>query len=329
MNFNRTISIFIYELQIEMIDKIMDFFKKHKTIIITVTCFLASASKLDFPAPGASLISIERDVRGITKSGKMIFLAVGDKSHFVGTPFYGIKKFQDLTFGKMSKSHRYKFPEEHIYKGNWQGVEATNDKIYLLDGTRLRVGLFSRKKPSYIDSGTIAWDILRPPRDASGEPTKSEVAELRRNFKRQIKKTKGVKFTGLAKVKPGWSGVGSMPFLISTRIAKFPLLAMNCKAAACRIARACSLSGKSVPALDGVAVSQKRKVILLADAANRSIYMFRYVACLHLPYVGKLILPKKIKTVTAIHVDDDDRLWLTSNIPDDYNSATVYVWEKW
>jgi hypothetical protein len=40
-----------------------------------------------------------------------------------------------------------------------------------------------------------------------------------------------------------------------------------------------------------------------------------------------LALPSKLKRLSGLAIDKDDRLWLTTETPDDYSNASVFAWD--
>jgi hypothetical protein len=51
-----------------------------------------------------------------------------------------------------------------------------------------------------------------------------------------------------------------------------------------------------------------------------------FQSCFHVPVIGNIELPAKMRDVGNIFLDESRQLWISSLIPDDYLNASLYQW---
>jgi hypothetical protein len=292
-----------------------------------------STKELPFPAPGSSINTISFHIQGLFRDGDKIFQTLQRQNYFIVTPFLGIKGSPEESFGKPTDSSRIEIPPK-LHVGNWQGGAVINNKILLLDGFGLRMAAFSLDKFVFLSERTFAWDIIKPARDRAGEPTARETADLRRDFARAFRRTENLRLSGIAAAPASWADKKHHAFVVASRIDGFPILKLICNAedaTNCVLERSCFAEGlSSIPgyAIHGVGVSEKRGVIVVGDKKNHRLLILKMNSCFDLPLIGELKLPSKLKELTSLHIDGDDRLWVSTNLPDDYNNSAVFTWAK-
>jgi len=300
--------------------------------ISSLSALGATTRTLPFPKNGSAMDTIDKNVRGILRLGNQLILTIHNHSYFVVSPFNGIKKFQDQTFGKYSESKRHNFPIGSN-KGSWQAAISSKNKLALFDGENLRIAVFGSDKFEYIGAKSIAWDLIRPAADRGGEPTKVETAALRAKFKKNFRSSASLKISGVAPDVGGWLGKKGEYFFLATRIKDFPLITMRCLDGdmfSCQVDRACFMRKNSIKPhqLSGIAVDVKNRELLFADALNHKILRYNFKTCFDSFKVGEIILPKKINEMTGLHLDENRNMWVVVMKPDSYHNASVYQWNS-
>lgn len=296
-----------------------------------------SVKNLEMPPPERSLETVHRTVTAVgtseLKDGVQRVVVMPDKQNFLIETSYKPKgTTRAESFGTLLDSRRQSVPAGNL-PPDWRAVVFAGARIHLFDGAWLTFVEVDGASFKELTRRTLAWDLIRPPRDRGGEATPGETGELRASFKRRYLSTLGLKITGLARIPAAWEGGKGVRYLAATRIKGFPLLLLECQAdelAQCMVARQCYLEGAKdlePGAVSGIAVSAERKLVLIGDAKQRRLVAFRYQSCYHVPATGAVWeLPAKLKGLTNLHVDAQDGLWVTTDGPDDYTAASLYNW---
>ena len=83
--------------------------------------------------------------------------------------------------------------------------------------------------------------------------------------------------------------------------------------------------------LRGIGISASRKQIILGDPVAREMHAFKYNSCSSIQQTGSRALPKNIKTLSNLSIDSEERLFITTEDPDDFLNASLYFWhtEQW
>ena len=221
----------------------------------------------------------------------------------------------------------------------WSGLDlAASDRALLLDGRTLALLEGRRDQMTMTSVRTVPWDLLRPAADSRGEPTRVETATTRAAFAKRYVETTGSRVVGMAKLPESLTNHRPAGYLLATRIRDFPLLLMECpgdEPSSCLLTRACNLewgrhAGVKFPVsqdgFEGLAISGKRHLILIGEPDRRRILLFSYQSCFHLPLVGELKLPDRLRTLTALAIGADDSLWIVTKQQDDFDNAAVFRW---
>ena len=235
-------------------------------------------------------------------------------------------------FGELNnQSRRYLSPATDsldLVAADWG-----KDRILLFDGTSVTIHEIATADFKEVTRRSMPWDLIKPPADRGGEPTRAETAALRARFKIQWLKVPGRKLVGVAPLPLALSKGRHHVYLAATKVAGFPLVEIACGDAeapsACMITRHCSLDGATelTPSnIAGIAVSEARRMVLVGDARRQLLVGFRYDSCMQVAKVKEYKLPAKLKTVSNLFVDKKDRLWVTTRSPDDYRNASVFFW---
>ena len=287
---------------------------------------------LAMPAASHSLETLSRDVRAVAvQDGRLVALPAGE-AFVMLTPFHPGGKTRLATFGKITDSTRAPL----VSAGEpfrWAGLFLDTNKALLLEGERLTLFEEDPKTWKEVLRRTVAWDLILPPRDRGGEATRPEIQALRARFKKAFKATAGSRVTGMVRLPFAEGKALAGNYLLATRVKGFPLVLMRCDRQAisqCLVLRQCDvprIKDLSASGISGVGVSAKRHEVLLMDATKRRILRFAYSSCSSLRFKGELRLPAKLKRPANLTVDTADRLWVATEVPDDYLNASLYYWD--
>jgi hypothetical protein len=301
------------------------------TVLFVETCLYAKAKELPLPSKGSTMDTPESLIEGVIPYKNRVYLTLFQRDVFIQVPFNGITDDQKKTFGEFSDSKRWPLAGP-LTTGLWQGGDVVGNRIILLDGGQFRLAVFDEESGGHLNTRTVPWDKLRPPRDRGGEATKSEVAELRQRFTAAYKRTALPQMGGLAYDRYRWLGKDKTYFFVASRVKGFPILTLACEHednSACYVDRACFAETGDIDAdsIAGIAVAENRRLFLL-DANRSRIVEFEFSSCFHVSKRMERLLPKRIKQPSDIYIDDDQALWISSQLPDDYYNASVFVWQK-
>jgi hypothetical protein len=298
----------------------------------------AHPKQLSFAAIHHAQIAIERGIYGVFRRDEQLFLLPKFGDFFIVGPYQPAAEDPRKAFGRgdedTAEGTRVKFPKG-LSASFWRGVFELDGKWFFLDSYRRRLLVREKLDGEWRLPRDLVLDLIRPPADDRGPPIWQEVASLRQRFAAALKANQDNPeiFSDVAILPQKWrASFGGSQLLVASRLPGFPLVTLQCRsqgAGYCQFHRQCFLSPKdSLAAVDtaGIAVSAARKQILIGDYKRHRILVYRLGSCFHLPHVTTIRLPKKIGPLTALHVDQDDRLWVTTKDPDPYRNASVYVW---
>jgi hypothetical protein len=279
-----------------------------------------------------SLETVERTISGTVVDRDVIYQFIEGKEYFISTPFKADGKTREEIFGPMTASERVKIGAEGEKARPWRGAAVHGEVLMLLDGVGLEIVTYSLKNKAYFSRHSIVWDTLRPPVDRGGEATLKEREAFRAKFKSAMSKAGEMKFVGMTKVHPSKWESKSPEFWIATRAAEFPLLRMSCTeddVARCRIIRACYTEGDKDLAADsisGVGTTADGKYVWVLDRMKRKLRRFTAGSCFHMQHDKEMDLTEKLFEPSNIHIDESDRLWITTIRQDDYYNSSLTWW---
>jgi hypothetical protein len=299
---------------------------------MTQPCHGAEIKNLSEPPEQQSLESIAPNLSGLFVGQDALLLVPDAQSFFVTASYQADATSRVQMFGGLNNQSRRYLPagadDVDLVAADW-----SKDRILLFDGTAATVHEIATTDFKEVTKRSMPWDLIKPPVDRGGEPTRVETAGLRSKFKKQWLKTVGRKLAGVAPLPLSLSKGRHHVYLAATKIAGFPLVEITCgdgeAPSACMITRQCFLDGANelTPAgISGIAVSESRRMILIGDARRQMLVGFRYDSCLQVAKVKDYKLPPKLKTVSNLFIDKKDRLWVTTRSPDDYRNANVFFW---
>lgn len=291
------------------------------------------ARQLPFPEPTQALETLSRSVSAVGVDGDRLVVMPREGAYAIVTPFRPGATTREGVFGKITDSLRQEIGKDDGPFG-WAGVYFPAGRVMFLDGLNLALIEADAKTFKEIVRRSIPWDMIAPPRDRGGEATGPETSALRATFRRAFQATPGQKFAGMAPLPDSWKTGKKKQYLAATRIKGFPLVLVECEAdeaSSCVVARQCYLEGASdLPAdqIAGIAINEAKRQVLIGDRKAMKLLGFKFHSCYHVTRRGDLQIPDKIRTLTNIAIDKDERLFLTTEIPDDYHNGSLFFWPK-
>jgi hypothetical protein len=296
---------------------------------------VAEAATVQLPAPpeNQAVVSVERSQAAILVNAETIYQTPDRVSYFVQTPFRHQSATRAEIYGDLLDSKRIEIGSEGEKQRPWRGIGLYQNALLLLDGVVLEVIAYSLKSNAFLSRHSIMWDQLKPPRDRGGEAGKPETLQFRKKFASAMAKADEVKLVGMSAVPEKWKETKEAEFFVASRLRDFPILNMACTdddPARCRIRRGCMVEGASdmVPEdIVGFGVSESKKMVVIGDRKKHLLHVFKYVSCLHVPKVGEILLPKEVFQISNIHIDSEDRVWVTTIRPDNFHNATAFWWK--
>lgn len=215
-------------------------------------------------------------------------------------------------------------------------VPFVRSTLLFLESTDSRIVAVESASGFFVSQRAIVLDKLKPARDSRGEPTNLETATFRQHFMKAFGHINDgtIKLSGLAALPPAWHDGDAHQFLVASRIPGYMLMTMHCLEAElsqCRIVRGCFAEGigSILPdSVTGVAVSAERRLVLVGDRHRAQLIVFRFESCHNIVKVGEIPLPIQLKELGNVMIDSDDRLWVSTLLPDDYRNANVFVWDS-
>ena len=202
---------------------------------------------------------------------------------------------------------------------------------------------------------SINLKAVRPAADNRGEPSALETDRTRKALSYRFLKDGPIRFTGIAPWPTNWSkdiigrSQGSEKlYALAGAMQGFELSILQCPAAEqnplsaktsrpspsepCDVVRQCFIEGASkdlYKGISGVAISPKRRLIILGDSLNHRLLFVRYDSCFHMPVIRTVALPAELKLLTNVAIDVEDNLWVATAKADDYYNASLFRWSNW
>lgn len=284
-------------------------------------------------------ISLETGLYAVHREKDLVLTSARIGKFYLMSQYDESAKEQDLGFGSLhtptAKSERVPFPENENEK-RIRGIVPVGPYWFFLDAARRQFTIWHREQKIWLRPTDVILDLVRPPRDPRGEPTRSEVAELRRGFTRAFNKVQqdnNELFGGLAAIPTFWKDRDHSQFLMLLRVPGTPLMTVRCQGRnmnSCQAIRACFLHGLPshlVEELYGLAVDPVRKEILIGSPGERRIMRFKAPSCYHIAHLRDeedIQLPEQLKDLSNLFVDAERNLWVTTLRPDLYKSGSLF-----
>lgn len=293
----------------------------------------AATSALSEPILPQSLETIERKVYAVGRTANGLMIAPDRENFVITTPFTVGGANRELTFGKMLDSKRAVIGDKtELY--DWRAFFPVENRILAFEGRLLMMVELDSTSLTEIIRRPIQWDTIKPPRDRGGEATTYESSQFRAAFKKAMLATKGLKSSGIATIPKSWLNNGKTNYLMLSKLERYPLLLMECDEqtpSSCVVTRGCNVEKKfktKISDLRGIGISESRKQIIVGDPVAKELHAFKFNSCYSIQHTASRALPKKIKTLSNLTVDVDERLFITTEDPDDYLNASLYFWNN-
>jgi hypothetical protein len=293
----------------------------------------AATGALYEPELPQSLETIERKVYAVGRTPSGLMIAPDRENFVITTPFISSGTTRELTFGKMLDSKRTVIGDKsELY--DWRAFFPLENRVLAFEGRLLTMVEFDSTNLTEIIKRSIQWDKVKPPRDRGGEATTVETSQFRAAFKKAMNATNGLKSSGIAPIPKSWINNGKTNYFMLSRLERFPLLLMECDIqtpSSCVVTRGCNVEMKfktKVSDLRGIGISETRKQIVVGDPIAKEIHVFKFNSCYSIQHTISRALPKKIKTLSNLMVDSEERLFITTEGPDDYLNASLYFWNN-
>ncbi len=296
----------------------------------------AATDNLSEPMPAQSLETIERKVNAVGHMPGGLIIAPDRENFVITTPFVPTAISSELTFGKMLDSKRTPIGNKtDLY--DWRAFFPIENRVLAFDGRLLMLVELDSTSFTEIVRRPIQWDTVKPPRDRGGEATTLETAQFRASFKKAMNATKDLKSSGIAPIPKSWLSNGKTNYFMLSSLENFPLLLLECDEqtpSQCVVTRGCSVEKTfktKISDLRGIGISASRKQIIVGDPVANEMHAFKYNSCGSIQHIGSRSLPKKIKTLSNLTIDSGERLFITTEGPDDFLNASLYFWhtEQW
>ncbi len=291
----------------------------------------AANTGLSEPVLSQSLETIERKVYAVGRFPNGLMIAPDRENFVITSPFVPSGTSRELTFGKMHESKRAAIGDKsELY--DWRAFFPLENRILAFEGRMLMLVELDSTNYTEIVRRTIQWDTVRPLRDRGGEATTLETNQFRANFKKAMNATKGIKSSGIAPIPKSWLNNGKTNYLMLSRLESYPLLLLECDEqtpSQCIVTRGCEVDKKfktKISDLRGIGISESKKQIIVGDPVAKELHLFKFNSCNSIQHTTSRALPKKIKTLSNLFIDVDDRLFITTEDPDDYLNASLYFW---
>lgn len=278
-------------------------------------------------------ITIERGLSGVSVSEDYTFVFSGDSSDMVELTFDLDGKTRDEKFGLLTEQKRIpllnaKFP------GKWRGIFTVGERLVAWDASMLQLLVLNEITFKTILSSTVPTDLLRPAADRGGEPTKLEIEVERNKFKAASRKVFGLKYTGIAEIPRSWEKGTGINFAVASKVPGYPLMLLNCSSDApgtCMMTRHCFLEGGPKIAAEhvaGVGVMAEAKEILIGNNKLNQIDVYKFNSCFDVVWQRSIKLPARLPKMSNFSIDDHQRLWVVTPIPDSTTDSNLFYWEK-
>lgn len=313
----------------------------NKVMIVFMTLFYGNSFassreslikiQLPDPEPFAQMETPSRGVSNLFITKDTILTVPLEDKGFYESSFDPRQQIREKRFPPLAQIRQVLAKEKGL-SGIWQSVHKEPYGFLMFDGVQLVIAK-ADTKGTIIEKHSLAWDFIRPPKDSRGEATDLETSKFRGNFKKNMEaKADQIKFVGLSEKSA--SEKNETVYFAGTRIKGFPIVEISClkdEPAKCQTTRGCFVhldKDFSPEDLTGIAFSKKDKKIFLATKNDHILRVLKYQSCYHVQLEAMIALPKKLKTLSGVFIDEEGHLWVSTFTPDDYANATIFSWDR-
>ncbi|MDQ3234409.1 MAG: hypothetical protein M3Q07_21615, partial [Pseudobdellovibrionaceae bacterium] len=195
---------------------------------------LAAAKKPNRVLPFDQLrhfqVALEHGLYAVHRDKDLVLTSARATKFYLLSHYDEKAKEQDLGFGSLhsptDKSERMPFPETEKEK-RIRGIVPLGPHWFFLDAGFRQFALWHQEQKIWLRPADVILDLVRPPRDPRGEPTRSEVADLRRGFTRafgKVQQDNNELFGGLTAIPTFWKDGDGSQFLLLLRVPGTPLM---------------------------------------------------------------------------------------------------------
>ncbi len=283
-------------------------------------------------------ISLENGLYAVYRDKAEVVTSVRKANFYLLSTYDESAAEQDQGFGSLhtptDKSSRVPLANNETER-RIRGILPVGPRLFFLDSFRRQFLLWHRDEKIWLRPADIVLDLIRPPSDPRGEPTRSEVAELRRSFVKAFTKVQqdNELFGGITALPTFWKDRDGSQFLLLLRVPGTPLMTVRCQGRtmnSCQAMRACFVHGLPshlIEELYGLGVDPVRKELLIGSPYEQRIMRFKAPSCYHIAHLKDeedIALPDQLKDLSNLFIDSDRNLWLTTFRPDVYKSASLF-----
>lgn len=284
------------------------------------------------PSQGQTLEVLSRGALGVLKTDQQVIVLPKAALFGTVTTFAPQGKNRDQVFGTLLTFGKPVLMSEND-KDRWTNLFEIDQNYVAFDRQGFSWTVLDPKFKEILRR-SIPRDLIRPPRDRGGEPTKPEIQSFRQAFNKEWNQTIPYKSSGIASAFSKATGTtAARSYFVALSLPKFPLALMECQKdepSQCSLTRECYLEGARIPAAAraGVAVSEKRGLMIFGNRQEGTLLGYTFHSCFHSVHSHTWVLPKPLKRLTNLMIDAEERLWVTTEEPDDFHNASVYYWPK-
>ncbi|TWW08359.1 hypothetical protein E3A20_25130 [Planctomyces bekefii] len=287
------------------------------------------------PTEAQTLMAVTRNVAAAAIEGSRFIVLSSDpvmaKTALVGT-YKADGRTRDEVFGGITSQERV----EVLADGNvplWTGVFIAEDRYILFEGEQLSFHEIDIKSGKPILHRSLPWDLPLPPRDRGGEATRWEVSELRDKFKKAFHSSSRVKVSGVARIPAKWVEAKGLALAMALRVKDFPLGIAECNAdepTQCQLTRLCPVPGLGISpdSVTGIVAREEERMLVFGDRKKHRMRGFKFNSCHSVTHSRDWLLPAKIKELSHLNLTADGSLIVTTQTPDDYLNANLFLWKK-
>ncbi len=293
---------------------------------------------LEFDKVKHYLVSIEAQLAGVAPQGEMVWTFLRKGSVFVESKYNEQSSDPDLGFGTlkdpMEGSSRVPLAEGEKDR-RIRGARVTAEAKFFLDSAKRQILSWDKGKSRWQAPIDIIMDMVRPPADARGEAPRAEIERTRARFLKSYRmRTDDPEFiVGMTDLPEHWRDRDGSHSLVLLKHQDFPLASLKCQTESdknCRFMRVCfmpKLSLQEVENLSGIAYRKKTRELWIALNEPPRIIRFSAKSCLGVSKLGVNYLPKELRKMSGLAIDEKDRIWITTAEADLKHSASLFIWQ--
>ncbi len=298
---------------------------------------ISAEKTLDFNRVTHYQIVIEPGVYGLFAEDKTVMTFGGEGTFYVRSNYKPDAKDKDLGFGSLHNP--YDETERLSYEPKDKPRRIRNalrlgQRTAFLDVMNRQFVVYHNERKVWLSPSEVMLDIVKPPRDAKGEPTRAEIAALRGRFSKELSRERENPdlLAGIAKIPKAWKDRDGSQYVLWLRGTSYPLVTLKCdkeEFRSCLVQRACFLKHKhkeDYAKITSITYDEKRDSLLLLHAEKSQILRLNGSSCLSQELEVDYRLPKSLSNAQSLFVDDSRRLWIGLKEAEAETSGSLFVW---